>query len=144
MDDIPHFHEWDLNFPLNHLDLLSSFKLALVQFHDTATLSEKERAAILFKQRRLEWLEEERDKMRGSEERNVELKPLVKEEAQHEPPPEEAEVDEVESPIEEIEKKVESKVELEEVPVRIEEIIIDDDTEEDVGGGLTDHFDAES
>ncbi|GAA5988405.1 hypothetical protein JCM5350_005299 [Sporobolomyces pararoseus] len=141
MEDLPDFHEWDLNFPLNHLDLLSSFKLALVQFHDTATNSEKERAAILFKQRRLEWLEQERDKIKGSSERErtLELKPLVKEEAQNESPPLEEEVQPVEMELSTegaVEEKVELDVELEILPVegrrRIEEIIIiDDDTTED-------------
>lgn len=66
------FHTHSLSFSLTSLPTLSSGELALVQFHPDATIAQRERAQVLFVERRVAWLEQEKARLAAEEE----VKPL--------------------------------------------------------------------
>ncbi|GAA5869398.1 hypothetical protein JCM16303_000455 [Sporobolomyces ruberrimus] len=72
MEDLPvqerPLHEYDLDFPLDDLSSLPSIYLALVRFHPNASEYDKDRATILFLQRRTDWMIQERERIRKEEE----------------------------------------------------------------------------
>ncbi|GAA5822130.1 hypothetical protein JCM3770_000418 [Rhodotorula araucariae] len=71
-------HTHDLSFSLASFDVLTSTQLALVQFHPAAEDDHIRRARALFVRRRMEWLEEKRERARAAEEEAARAQALVR------------------------------------------------------------------